>query len=380
MLVVADNWNNDKIVKDKDGTYYKEVRDTFKKIDMMERTVASNGSSAKGTPKYTSVIDTLAITRVERIKYQPLQPLEMVALRQAKIIPQSYIAAPIPSKNKPKQYTVTNEMVSLVPLANYKVNSRKVDPSKFNQLVMSTTQGISNYFDGTNKFYAAILLGGNAFIGNTGAFGMQFGIAGLYQLSERLTLGMEFKFANHYFSNYSINDKSISYDNISSQQVSGIEWLFKGTQTTTNTAYKVNSFSELQLPVTLNYSFGRLSVLGGLNLAYAFPIKWSTSNNVVIEDVSTTENSSSNPFLNTDSKIDNSKDFSSRFGLGYVGGLSYDLSRKVSLDARVTQNLWSSYNGGADNISKLFKTPTFQFSISYFFGRKDRVVYIMDRR
>jgi hypothetical protein len=377
MNVVAANWNNNKIVKDQSGSYYKEVRDTFKKIDMLSHAVASNSNGAK---VYVNKIDTLAITRVERIKFEPLEPLEMAALRQAKIIPQASVIAPIPV-TKLKEYMISNEMVNLVPLANYKVNSRKVDPSKFNQLMTNTTQGISNYFDGTNKFYAAILLGGNGFLGNPGAFGMQLGIAGLYQLSERLTLGAEIKFANHYFSNYTINDKSVSFENVSSQEVSGVEWLFKGTQVTTTSAYKINSFSELQLPVTLNYSLGRLSVFGGLNMAYAFPVKWNQANGFsTTQDVSSTQVQNTNPFLNQNGSIDTKKDFDTRFGLGYVAGFSYDINRKISLDARVSQNLWSSYNGNADAINKLFKTPTFQLSIGYFFGRKERVVYIMDKR
>jgi hypothetical protein len=376
MNVVAANWKNNKIVEDQNGSYYKEQRDTFKKIDLYSHMVASNNN---GTKNYVNKIDTLAITRVERIKFTPLQPMEMVALREAKIIPQASIIAPIPM-NRGKEYTVTNEMVNLVPLANYKVNSRKVDPGKFNQLINSTTQGISNYFDGTNKFYAAILLGGNTFMGNPSAFGMQLGIAGLYQLSERLTLDVEFKFANHYFSNYSINDQSVNYSNVSSSQPSTVEWLFKGTQTTTTSAYKINSFSELQFPVTLSYSLGRLSVFGGLNLAYAMPVKWNRSNIYSTQDVTANQNSSENPFLNQNFSLDEKKDFSSRFGMGYVGGFSYDINRKISLDARVTQNLWSSYSGSADAVNKLFKTPIFQFSIGYFFGRKERVVYIMDKR
>jgi hypothetical protein len=366
MKVVAAHYNEEKIVKDENGSFFKEIRDTVRKIDMVQRTETKDNKT---------VIDTLAITRVERIRYTPLAPMEIASLRKANIIPKAEVIVPMA---RVKTITVASEMVNMVPLSDFKVASRKVDPSKFNQLVQNTSQGISNYFDGTNKFYAAILLGGNGFMGNPTAFGMQFGIAGLYQLSERLTLTGELKFANHYFSNYSINDQSVTYDNLSTQQ-SGLEWLFSGTQNTTTSAYKINSFSALEFPVTLSYSLGRISVFGGVNMTYSFPAKWDRTNSVSSINVSSTEPQNQNPFLNSDFKLNEQKDFASRFGLGYVGGLSYDISRKLSFDARVTQNLWNNYNGNADAVNKLFKMPTFQFSIGYFFGRKERVVYILDK-
>ncbi|KAA5533190.1 PorT family protein [Taibaiella lutea] len=366
MKVVAAHYNEEKIVKDENGSFFKEIRDTVRKIDMVQRTETKDNKT---------VIDTLAITRVERIRYTPLAPMEIASLRKANIIPKAEVIVPMA---RVKTITVASEMVNMVPLSDFKVASRKVDPSKFNQLVQNTSQGISNYFDGTNKFYAAILLGGNGFMGNPTAFGMQFGIAGLYQLSERLTLAGELKFANHYFSNYSINDQSVTYDNVSAQQ-SGLEWLFSGTQNTTTSAYKINSFSALEFPVTLSYSLGRVSVFGGVNMTYSFPAKWDRTNTVSSINVSSTEAQNQNPFLNSDFRLNEQKDFASRFGMGYVGGLSYDISRKLSFDARVTQNLWNNYNGDADAVNKLFKMPTFQFSIGYFFGRKERVVYILDK-
>lgn len=372
MHVVAAHYNKEKIVKDESGSFFKEVRDTVKRIDMVQRTATKD---VRGNKTMQTIVDTLAITRVERIRYTPLAPMEIASLRKANIIPQAKVIVPMASL---KTVTVSNETVNMVPLSDYKVASRKVDPSKFNQLVQNTSQGISNYFDGTNKFYAAILLGGNGFIGNPSAFGMQFGIAGLYQLNERLTLMAELKYANHYFSNYSINDQSVTYDNVSSQQ-SGLEWLFNGTQNTTTSAYKINNFSALEFPVTLNYSLGRISVFGGLNMAYAFPLKWDKANVVSTATVSQPTSKNENPFLNSDFKLNEQNDFASRFGMGYVAGVTYDLSRKLSFDARVTQNVWTNYNGDADAVNKLFKMPAFQFSIGYFFGRKEKVVFIMDK-
>lgn len=373
---IAATLNNKKIVQASDGNMYKEERDTFKRIDLVSRTFASN---TNGNRKYKTVLDTVAVTRIEKVSYVPLTVLEIVALRKVKVAQNRNGEALVPMASL-RERIESRETVNLVPLAKYKVASRRVDPGKFNQLVQNTTQGISNYFDGSRNFYMAVMAGGNASFGNPGAFGLQLGIAGLYQLSERLTFAAELKYANHYFSNYSLEDKSVTFENVSSQQLSGLEWLFSGMQKTTTSSYRINSYEALEMPVTLNYNLGRVSIFGGLNMAYAFPVKWRKENTINTADVKQTRDQNENPFLNTGFTIDEQKDFSSRFGIGYVWGLNYDLSRKVSLDARMTQILWDNNKGNTDAIRKLFHVPTLQVSFGYYFGRKDKVVYIMDKR
>jgi hypothetical protein len=376
---LAVSLNNKKIVADAEGILYKEERDTFKRIDLVERIVnssSSGNSNRKRRGPSKTTLDTVAVTRIEKVRYVPLDRMELASLRKmgvndnpAKLIPVTNLHERILSK----------ETVSLVPLNHYKVASRKVDPGKFNQLVQNTSAGISNYFDGSRKFYAAILFGGNTSFGNPGAFGMQVGIAGLYSLGERLTLAAELRYVNHYFSNYSLDDKSVTFENVNSQQLSGVEWLFSGTQNTLTSSYKINSFSALEMPVTLSYNLGRVSLLAGLNVAYAFPIKWNKQNTYNTTNVQQTRPENQNPFLNSSFKVNERDDFASRLGLGYVWGLSYDFSRKVSLDARVSHILWDNGKGSTDAINRLFHIPAMQFSLGYYFGRKDKVVYIMDK-
>ncbi len=375
---LAVSLNNKKIVADSEGILYKEERDTFKRIDLVERIVAnskSNNIRSRRGPSQTT-LDTVAVTRIEKIRYVPLDRIELANLRKLGINDNPSKLIPVTNLH---ERILSKETVSLVPLNQYKVASRKVDPGKFNQLVQNTSAGISNYFDGSRKFYAAILFGGNMSFGNPGAFGMQVGIAGLYSLGERLTLAAELKYVNHYFSNYSIDDKSVTFENVSSQQVSGVEWLFSGTQNTMTSSYKVNSFSALEMPVTLNYNLGRVSLFAGLNAAYAFPIKWNKENTYNTTNVQQTRTENQNPFLNSSLKVNEQEDFASRLGLGYVWGLNYDFSRKVSLDARVSQILWDNNKGNTDALSRLFRIPTLQFSLGYYFGRKDKVIYIMDK-
>ncbi|WP_118952702.1 hypothetical protein [Taibaiella helva] len=367
---------NKRIVKDSEGNLYKEERDTFKRIDLVERLVAS-GNRSKNGPAYKTTMDTVAVTKVEKVRYVALDHLELISLRKLGI--EASAKKIVPAAGLKERTLSKKEIVSLVPLNQYKVASRRIDPGKFNQLIQNTSQGISNYFDGSHNFYAAVLVGGNASFGNPGAFGMQVGIAGLYSLSERLTLAAELKYVNHYFSNYSIEDRSVTFENVSSQQV-GTGWLFSGQQNTTTSAYKINGFGALEMPVTLSYNLGRLSIFAGLNMAYAFPIKWSKENTFNTTSVQETQSQNQNPFREAFFKVDEQKDFNSRFGLGYLWGMSYDVSRKISLDARISQIVWDNGSGNTDAINRMFRIPTMQVSIGYFFGRKDKVIYIMDKR
>lgn len=367
--------NNQKIVQSPDGNYYKEERDTFKRIDLVERYAyhSSNTGGRNTPPKLT--IDTVAITRIENVRYVPLTRMDLMALKKLNVNIEIKELVPLA---KLKASTIAREHVNMVPLSNYKVASRRVDPSSFNKLIQNTAGGLAGYFDGSRNFYAAVMVGGNASFGNTGAFGMQIGVAGLLALSERWTLVAELKYMNHYFSNYSLQDQSVSYDVSKTQSGSG--WLFSGNELTTSSVYKINSYGSIHMPVLMSYNLGRVSIFGGLDLAYAFPLSWEKRTNTNISFVESQQQQDKNPYQNKSFLYDEQNDFSSRFGLGYALGMNYDISRKISIDARMTQILTDNARGNIDAINKLFRQPSLQLSLGYYFGRKDKVVYIMDKR
>lgn len=366
--------NNKKIVQAPDGNLYKEERDTFKRIDLVERYTYPNGNTSRNTaPKL--VTDTVAVTRIENIRYIPLTKLDIAELKKLHV---NIVVKELVPLAKLKARTVTSEHVNLVPLSNYKVASRRVDPSTFNKLIQNTAGGLAGYFDGSRNFYAAVMVGGNASFGNPGAFGMQIGIAGLLSLSERWTLSAELKYMNHYFSNYTLQDESVSYEVSKTPNSSG--WLFSGNALVNNSVYKVNSYGSLQMPILLNYNLGRVSVFGGVNLAYAFPLDWEKRTNTNTVFVESQQQQDKNPYQNKSFLFNEKNDFASRFGLGYALGMNYDFSRKLSVDARMTQILVDNARGNTEAINKLFRLPSLQLSLGYYFGRKDKVVYIMDKR
>ncbi|PSK90071.1 outer membrane beta-barrel protein [Taibaiella chishuiensis] len=366
--------NNKKIVQSPDGNYYKEQRDTFKRIDLVERYVYPHGKAARNTaPKL--ITDTVAVTRIENIRYVPLTKIDIAELKKLNV---NITVRELVPLAKLRAGTVAREHVNLVPLSNYKVASRSVDPSSFNKLIQNTAGGVAGYFDGSRNFYAAVMVGGNGSFGNPGAFGMQIGVAGLLALSERWTLVAELKYMNHYFSNYNLQDQSVSYEVSKTQNGAG--WLFSGKELVNTSSYKVNSYGSIHMPVTMSYNLGRVSVFGGLDLAYAFPISWEKRTSTNTNFVESQVDQDKNPYQNKFGQLDEVHDFGSRFGLGYAMGMSYDFSRKLSVDARMTQILFDNAKGGTEGINKLFRQPSLQLSLGYYFGRKEKVVYIMDRR
>ncbi len=353
--------NNKKIVQSPDGNFYKEERDTFKRIDLVERYTYPNSNTGRNTvPKV--VTDTVAITRVENIRYVPLTRLDLIELKKLNV---NIVVKKLVPLAKLRAGTVSSEHINLVPLSNYKVASRRVDPSTFNKLIQNTAGGLAGYFDGSRNFYAAVMAGGNASFGNPGAFGMQIGIAGLLSLSERWTISAELKYMNHYFNNYSLKDESVSYD--VSKTPNGSGWLFSGNALVNSSVYKINSYGSIQMPILLSYNLGRVSIFGGVNLAYAFPIDWEKRTNTNTLFVESQQQQDKNPYQNTSFLLMRKNDFASRFGLGYALGLNYDLSRKVSLDARVSQILVDNAKSNLESVNKLFRLPSLQLSFGYYF-------------
>lgn len=367
--------NNKVIVQAEDGKFYKEERDTFSRLKVTEYYSKLPERNNLNTPKI--IIDTVAYTRIEKVSYIPLTPKELGALQKANIPMAPHDIVPMSGL---KSKTVSKELVSLVPLNKYKVSTKKVDPNSFNAFWHNTTNGLTGFFDGSKNFYVGLILGGNVALGSTGAFGMQAGLAGIYSLSERITLAAELKFANRYFSNYTIEDQSVSYEDVTYQALPGSQWLFSGTEMTQTSKYRLKGYRSFEIPLIVSYNFGRVSLLGGPQLSIGMPMQWSKETSYDIKTVELPGKGSNSPFINTPMALQENKDFGARTGIGYVMGINYDISRQLSFDARLTQILTDNAQGNLSPIKDLFRMPTLQFSVNYYLGRKEKVIYIMDRK
>ena len=159
----------------------------------------------------------------------------------------------------------------------------------------------------------------------------------------------EVKYFNRMNNNYAMYDNYVDYNKKDS---------------ITNT-YSFSTLHSFELPIAVRYSAGRFNVFAGGNFEYALGI------NTGPDPVATA-------LVNTPAAGQKSApelkdgDFDSRFCIGYLLGMSFQVSPNVSLDFRSTQNLWDSKqtSGGKIVAQQLYRSPSLQFSIGYRFGSK----------
>jgi hypothetical protein len=368
-------FNGKKVVADDNNALYEERKDTFTRINVAEQTqwVKENGKS-----KLKVKVDTLGVAKVARVQYIPLQPLEIGAL-QKQVLLASKPTVSNSNINRASK-TVKRELFAFKPLSSYKVSSKQSEVSKFNTFMENTSRGISDYLDGGTGFYTTLFAGANINFGQPSAYGIQLGLSGFYQIMERLSISAELRYTNRFINNFSLDDKSVEVNNVSSTTINNSEWLFSGDQSVTQSKYQLNNFSTLDVPVMMHYNLGRLNVMGGMFASYAMPMKYTLVNQVQTISVQKNATSNTNPFTNVNGAISADKDFNSRFGMGYTFGLSYDFSRKISLEARMSHMIWDNSSSANDAIKRLYHIPSFQLSLGYSFGKREKVMYIMDRK
>lgn len=341
------------IVRNMEGQLYKEEKKDINRVEIVKREV--NTSTTK-----TYALDTISIVTIQKIKYTPLTAFETKEVNQ--LLAASY------SGNRLKEH--------YIPLENFKVKSKEI---RSISKVKNIAQEINQYFDGSNNLYLALLVGGNASMGINSGYGMHIGAGAYYKLSERWTVGTEFRFLNRFFPAFQFTDQNNQFD--VERQPASNGWLYTGQEKIGTNSYSVKNLQDLALPIILNYSIHeRLSVIAGLNFSYHLPVKYQKKYSESIRKISEYRvNGEESAFENKPFSVNESTAFVSRMGIGYVTGLNYEISKKLSLDARVTQNLWNSGPKAPNSLYQSFKKPVFELSLGFYLGRRDKVVYIMDR-
>lgn len=358
-------YNEETIVSNDDGQLFKEEKKSYQRYELTKKSEKNLDSE---NPSF--ILDTISIVRLQKIKYTPLNKAEIIEVNTLLYGTNSNIASVSANASN---LEASREI--LVPLSNYKTKSKKINTI---DAIKNTAGGITNYFDGSNNLALALFVGGNISLGNPGAYGMQIGLAAIYSIAERWSISGELRYGNKFFPQFNFMDFNHTYDVSKEQTQNG--WLFTGKEVEETNSYVVKNSSQLNLPVYLSYNFSeRLSVLGGINLAYHFPLKWNKEYSQTINNINNLQANSENPYKNSPFAVNESQDFNSKFSLGYVAGLNYELSQKLSLDARVTQSLWTNGSNNLNSLKGIYQNPTFELSLGFYLGRKNKVIYIMDR-
>ena len=213
------------------------------------------------------------------------------------------------------------------------------------QFAPGLTGGINGTFFGPNSFK-----------------GFQFGVTGNFAFGESVSILTELKYFHRINNNYALNDNYYTYTPVGGGQYS------KELQPV---SYSFSTLHSIELPVSIRYCMSHFNFFVGGNFVYAFAINTGAStaapaggNTPVLVSAQGNDNA---PKIKED-------DFNSRFGLGYLMGISYQVSPSLMLDLRNVQTVWNNTNSqGAKIISnQLYRSPSLQISIGYRLGNKQR--------
>ncbi|RQO30569.1 hypothetical protein DBR32_13510 [Taibaiella sp. KBW10] len=373
--VVLDNKN--KYVLTKDEQWYKETAKAVNEIHTTKHVVRNE--ETKTVAKV--IIDTTKNIRYTRVQLAPLNStdkLQLLAITSKdagfwiKARPAKFLSN-VRNNNAGRNANESESNVSLEPLSSYKVGSTTEQKGSFARRFYDV---MNNYFSMQKPYYFGAAAGFNTSLGSPMQTGYHFSLGGYYELKERLSFGVELKYAHSNVLQKRIAESFNTYENQSSSSING-QTVYSATQNVKENSYQIKGISSFELPVTLRYQLSKLSLLGGLNASYIFPANYTALLNQNKEAAKAV--TSLSPFTATSGSI-NTNDFRSRLGLGYTVGCIYDLSKNISLDLRMSQTLWNNVKGTSALSTNLYQQPTIQFSLFYFLGKKDKVIYMMSDR
>ncbi|MBK7762233.1 MAG: outer membrane beta-barrel protein [Bacteroidetes bacterium] len=283
-------------------------------------------------------------------------------------------------------------------------SSAAEESSKVQNQVLATTNSISkkrsssnqtSYFEDLKRFssdtyqklvnavkfgahpdtYTGLSMGMNASLSsaqnNFGGF--HAGLTNLKPVSDYFSVLTEFKFFYRNNGGYTVNDiytRTLNRwtDNSSLTH----QTIYNYQMDSTVRTYNFKNFYSLELPIMMQLNDRSFAIYGGANLAYNFKLNVNEkTRNYVIDKHDTMSNSFVYSFpADKGSQLQRS-DFSSRFGLGYTMGASYQFSPQLYVDVRMSQNVWDNMktNAAREISNGFFKVPNVQFSLGYRFRK-----------
>jgi len=353
--------NGQKFVKDENGQWYKE---SVKTVTITNKIKSKDKESNIET---ITVVGNSTMNIIDRLPADEVELVELLAIDNA-----TNVNTTIEINNFSAVSNRSNSYSNLKILNENKVKTIYSNAgNNFNNNIKALRDDIARFFQNSDKLQAAINFGGLYTPAGTGGYGFNIGVGGTYLLSERLQLTLEARYIHKSFTNFYIEDIDKTYN------VTQNGSIYNGTERITNQEYLISGISMFEVPLYLTYNIGeRLSVFGGLQFAYAAPIKWSTNTNVVFnENYANTQKPIDKEF-----RINDKTDFAAQNGLGYMFGIGFDISKKMSLDFRVNQNFRSnSATGMSNSVNNIFTTPTFNINIGFWFGKKQKIYYLSNR-
>lgn len=328
------------------------IKDSITKMEVKER-YARNGSVS---------MDTVSIGKIERDNTIIADNNELaLASSQRKlqtvenaIVPNSALTSASASKEG-----------EMLPLEKFKISSEKshINTSRFEEMVQNAKFNLSRV-----TFHPGVLAGINSSVaGRNSTFGVQAGLFGVVGFSDHWSLLGELKYFNQFNMGGQVRE---SYNRtIDTSLVAGGNRNY--VHDSVDHYFDYTTLSSLQMPLAIRYAVQRFTAFTGVNFTYNFAVNSVTDLGKTYRSSETLASGSVNYKWENGAPQISVKDFSSRFSIGYLFGMAYQMSPAMQLDVRVTQAFWdNAKTPGAKTVSKaLYDNPSLQLNISYRFGK-----------
>ncbi len=215
-------------------------------------------------------------------------------------------------------------------------------------------------------FQPGVLAGINSSMaGHNSTFGLQAGLSGIVTFSDHWSVLGELKYFNQFNLGGQVRETYHKYD-------------FTKTATTNTYVhdsvdhyYEYTTLSSLQLPIALRYSIQKISIMAGGNFSYNLAVNSATDLGKTYSKTETIASGTVSYKWENGAPQISIKDFSSRFSIGYLFGVAWQMAPTMILDARVTQSFWdNAKTPGQKLVSKaLYDNPSVQLNFTYRIGK-----------
>lgn len=226
------------------------------------------------------------------------------------------------------------------------------------------------------SFHPGLMFGVSSTMGKYNMFGVQGGFSGSLNLSERWGIFAELKYLYRFGNGKSLANNYNSIDQAPPQYISPN--YFRFTVDSQEHSFNISSSGLVELPLAVRYRVQKLNFFAGVDLAYNFAVNVEERFDKLHTSYyygNNTESLQNNWKNNNDPKL-TPAEFGSRFSMGYMFGVGYQVSPVIGLDLRATQVFWDNgkvHSEGAYFVSKqMYRSPCVQFNLTYsFIGNKN---------
>lgn len=340
------------------GFIYEKTTDTITKYNILKEQPSKKGFTMKFDPLMPE-IDTISIVKVKRINYTPLplttqiEVLELIKNKNERGL------ASLKSNLSARSFSIINAGTHKTKKKSHK-----------------STQWFQKHFSENKPQFAYLYFGGNTLLGKQLKSGAHVGLGIGYVMSQNWNLNVDFKYTNQFLGQLAFKDIYAEYD--VDKFYANEQWEYQGTGKEMIHNYTINQIQNLQLSTYFSYNTeSGISLLMGVMGQARLPIAYQKNAEVNKLDISQLS-TNGQLFEDENWAVNPEKDFKSSFSLGYMVGLQYDINKKWGVQAKMHQSLLHSLKSDLDYLRKVSSAPTVELSLGYYFGRKDKIIYIMD--